>query len=99
MTSRDALVVVYLAVFSTGLTFWLLQRANGVLSPGQVTAYGYLSPFVAMLLLFVSEPERIDWHWLPGSLLVITVIALLLRGDVRPRRSVAVRAAEYCVLC
>jgi hypothetical protein len=25
MTSRDALVVVYLAVFSTGLTFWLLR--------------------------------------------------------------------------
>lgn len=99
MTSRDALVVVYLAVFSTGLTFWLLQRANGVLSPAQVTAYGYLAPFVAMLLLFVTEPDRISWHWLPGSLLVITAIALLLRGDVRPRPPLPVRSAENCALC
>jgi drug/metabolite transporter (DMT)-like permease len=99
MTSRDALVVVYLAVFSTGLTFWLLQRANGVLSPAQVTAYGYLAPFVAMLLLFVTEPDRIGWHWLPGSLLVITDIALLRRGDVRPRPPLPVRSAENCALC
>lgn len=80
MTGTDVLVVVYLAIFSSAFTFWLSQRAVEVLTPGTVTAYGYLSPFVAMLLLFISDPDAISIRWIPGSLLVITAIALLLRG-------------------
>jgi hypothetical protein len=32
-----------------------------------------------MLLLFIAQPQRIGWHWLPGSVLVIIAIGLLLR--------------------
>tara|TARA_R110002096_G_scaffold293004_1_gene487430 strand:- start:5785 stop:6768 length:984 start_codon:yes stop_codon:yes gene_type:complete len=84
MTRRDVLVVVYLAIFSSAFTFWLSQRAVAVLTPGAVTAYGYLSPFVAMLLLFITEPDAISMRWVPGSLLIITAIALLLRGPRTP---------------
>ncbi|SEM01722.1 EamA-like transporter family protein [Halomonas daqiaonensis] len=80
MSGRDLLLLVYLGLFSSALTFWLLQRATSVLTPGAVTAYSYLVPFVSMLLLFVREPERIGWVWLPGSLLVIVAILLLLRN-------------------
>ncbi|MEQ6889566.1 DMT family transporter [Halomonas sp. CS7] len=79
MTGRDLLLLVYLGLFSSALTFWLLQRATAVLTPGAVTAYSYLVPFVSMLLLFVRDPGRIDWVWLPGSLLVVVAIAMLLR--------------------
>lgn len=79
MTGRDLLLLLFLGLLSTALTFWLLQRATAVLTPGAVTAYSYLVPFVSMLLLFMREPERIGWVWLPGSLLVIVAIALLLR--------------------
>ncbi|APE32537.1 EamA family transporter [Halomonas aestuarii] len=79
MTGRDLLLLGYLGLFSSALTFWLLQRATAVLTPSAVTAYGYLVPFVSMLLLFVREPGRVGWVWLPGSLLVIVAIALLLR--------------------
>ena len=78
MTGRDLWLLLFLGLLSTALTFWLLQRATAVLTPGAVTAYSYLVPFVSMLLLFVREPERIGWVWLPGSLLVIVAIALLL---------------------
>jgi drug/metabolite transporter (DMT)-like permease len=87
MTFSDALLLAYLGVFSSGMTFWLLQRATAVLTPGAATAYTYLVPFVSMLLLFVGQPQRIVWHWLPGSLLVMLTIGLLLRRDTIKRRS------------
>ena len=79
MDLRDAALVIYLGVFSSGMTFFLQQRATAVLTPGAVTAYSYLVPFVSMVLLFVAQPQRIGWHWLPGSLMVVLAIALLLR--------------------
>ena len=75
----DVTLVVYLGVFSSGMTFFLQQRATAVLTPGAVTAYSYLVPFVSMLLLFIAQPQRIGWHWLPGNVLVIIAIGLLLR--------------------
>ena len=80
MRWQDLLLVTYLGLFSSALTFWLMQRATSTLTPGAVTAYGYLVPFVSMLLLFAQAPAQIGWHWLPGSLLVLTAIALLLRN-------------------
>ena len=85
LTALDVALVVYLGLFSSGLTFWLQQRATAVLTPAGVTAYGYLVPFVSMLILFVEAPQRISPHWLPGSLLVALSITLLLRRDVRRR--------------
>jgi len=79
MRPGDLLLVAYLGVFSTGLTFWLMQRGTGVLTPGAVTAYSYLVPFVSMLALLTARPALIGWHWLPGSLLVVAAIALLFR--------------------
>ncbi len=79
MTALDALLLAYLGLFSSAMTFWLQQRATNELSPGAVTAYSYLIPFVSMLLLFWQAPRQIGWAWLPGSLLVIVAIVLLLK--------------------
>jgi len=86
ITLLDGLLLAYLGVFSSGMTFWLMQRATAVLTPGAVTAYSYLVPFVSMLLLFIDQPQRIGWHWLPGSLLVMLAIAVLLNRDAANRR-------------
>jgi len=86
MTLLDALLLAYLGVFSSGMTFWLTQRATAVLTPAAVTAYSYLVPFASMLFLFIDQPQRIGWHWLPGSLLVMLAIALLLNRDAAKRR-------------
>ncbi|MDZ5698747.1 DMT family transporter [Chelativorans sp. M5D2P16] len=85
MTVFDFLLVAYLGVFSSGVTFWLIQRGTGVLTPGAVTAYTYLVPFVSMLILFVTEPDTIGWEWLPGSFAVILAIVLLLRRSASGR--------------
>jgi drug/metabolite transporter (DMT)-like permease len=86
LTLTDGLVLLYLGVFSSGMTFWLTQRATAVLTPAAVTAYSYLVPFVSMLLLFIEQPQRIGWHWLPGSLLVVLAITLLLKRGTADRR-------------
>lgn len=83
MTALDLALLVYLGLCSSALTFWLMQRATAALTPGAVTAYGYLVPFVSMLLLFVQSPDRIGWVWLPGSLAVLLAMGLLKRGDGR----------------
>lgn len=78
----DGAVVVYLGLMSSAMTFWLTQRAAQLLTPGAITAYSYMVPFVSMLLLFASDLDRISWHWLPGSLIVTLAITMLLgRGD------------------
>ncbi len=84
MNLLDLLLVIYLGVFSSAMTFFLQQRATSVLTPGAVTAYSYLVPFVSMLLLFFDQPARMGVHWLPGSLLVVLAIGLLLRRDRQP---------------
>jgi drug/metabolite transporter (DMT)-like permease len=57
-TLLDASVLIYLGVFSSGMTFWLTQRATAVLTPAAVTAYSYLVPFVSMLLLKRDAAKR-----------------------------------------
>ncbi|GED23121.1 DMT family transporter [Halomonas halmophila] len=81
MRWSDGLLLVYLGLCSSALTFWLMQRATQVLTPGAITAYGYLVPFVSMLVLFLRVPQSLGWIWLPGSLMVLAAIALLLRHD------------------
>jgi drug/metabolite transporter (DMT)-like permease len=81
MTPSDVMVLVYLGTVSSGLTFWLMQRATSVLSPAAGTAYSYLVPSVSILLLMMEQPQRLGWRWLPGSLLVLFAMALLLRRD------------------
>ena len=93
MRFGDVLLIAYLGVFSSGATFWLMQRGTGALTPGTVTAYSYLVPFVSMLVLFVTRPEVIGLQWLPGSLLVITAIALLSR-NVAEQPEVPARCGE-----
>jgi len=85
MNLLDLLLVVYLGVFSSAMTFFLQQRATSVLTPGVVTAYSYLVPFVSMLLLFFDQPARMGWHWAPGALLVMLAIVLLLQRDSASR--------------
>lgn len=92
MDRQELLILVYLGVLSTSATFWLQQHATRLLTPGAIAAYGYLVPFVAMLVLFVTRPALLDWRWLPGSFLVLTAMALLLRDDLNVHASLHKRS-------
>jgi drug/metabolite transporter (DMT)-like permease len=55
LTATDFYWLMYLALFATLVTFWLLHRAIGVIAPASVISYIYLST------LFITL-----FHWLWG---------------------------------
>jgi drug/metabolite transporter (DMT)-like permease len=71
LTVIDFWWLIYLAVFATLATFWLLHRAIGVIAPSSVISYIYLSTL--FLTLF-------HWFWLRQSPLSLEVIGALLVG-------------------
>ena len=71
LTVSDFWWLIYLAVFATLVTFWLLHRAIGVLAPSSVISYIYLSTL--LLTLF-------HWFWLRQPPLPLEIIGALLVG-------------------
>ncbi|KPG92854.1 transporter [Pseudomonas sp. RIT-PI-q] len=71
LTLKDFCWLVYLAVFATLATFWLLHRAIGVIAPSSVISYIYLST------LFIT---LFHWIWLRQSPLPLEIIGALLVG-------------------
>jgi len=71
LTVNDFWWLVYLAVFATLATFWLLHRAIGVIAPSSVISYIYLST----LLLTVFH-----WFWFRQPPLPLEIIGALLVG-------------------
>lgn len=71
LTVSDFCWLIYLAVFATLATFWLLHRAIGVIAPSSVISYIYLSTL--FLTLF-------QWFWLRQSPLPLEIIGALLVG-------------------
>jgi drug/metabolite transporter (DMT)-like permease len=71
LTVSDFWWLIYLAVFATLATFWLLHRAIGVIAPSSVISYIYLSTL--FLTLF-------HWFWLRQSPLPLEIIGAMLVG-------------------
>jgi drug/metabolite transporter (DMT)-like permease len=63
--------LIYLALFATLATFWLLHRAIGVIAPSTVISYVYLST------LFIT---LFHWFWLRQQPLLMELIGALLVG-------------------
>ncbi|KZN18595.1 MULTISPECIES: DMT family transporter [Pseudomonas] len=71
LTASDLWWLMYLALFATLATFWLLHRAIGVIAPSSVISYIYLST------LFIT---LFHWFWLHESPLTQEIIGALLVG-------------------
>lgn len=69
LSVHDLLWLVYLALFATLATFWLLHRAIGVIAPSTVISYVYLST------LFIT---LFHWFWLAQQPLMLEVAGALL---------------------
>ncbi|MEN2393367.1 DMT family transporter [Pseudomonas halotolerans] len=71
LSTLDIGWLMYLAVFGTLATFWLLHRAIGVIAPSTVISYVYLST------LFVTV---LHWFWLRQQPLMIEILGAVLVG-------------------
>ncbi|TCK09063.1 DMT family transporter [Marinobacterium mangrovicola] len=79
----DLSALAYLTLFTTLVTFWILQVATLRLSPSMVAAYGYVPP----LLVLCAELLFGITDWKPGYLLASAMLMvsmlLLARADSR----------------
>lgn len=82
LSGNDLLWLLYLALFATLATFWLLHRAIAVIAPSTVISYIYLSTLCLTLFhwLWLGQPPR------PGELLGALLVALGMFGLVRSSR-------------
>lgn len=71
LTGRDLFWLVYLALFGTLATFWLLHRAIGVIAPSTVISYVYLNT------LFVT---LFHWFWLSQQPTLVEAVGAVLVG-------------------
>ncbi|HUF57154.1 MAG TPA: DMT family transporter [Thermohalobaculum sp.] len=74
------IVLLYLAVFTTAGTFFLLQFATMRLPAGTVMAYGYLVPSFTILWEGLSGRGWAPWAVLPGIALTVAAMAVLASG-------------------
>lgn len=83
--SSDLLALGYLTLFTTLLSFWMLQVATLRLAPSMVAAYGYLSP----MLLLSAELVLGITHWRMGYLPAMLLLAVSIRRLARDGSVVA----------
>lgn len=71
--------IVYLAVFTTLLTFFIQQHATVHLGPTRVAAYNYLTPLLVVVLEVLAGKGLPDASTLLGVLIIITAIWVIQR--------------------
>jgi len=74
--------LVYLAIFTTLVSFLLTQKAVTVIGPTRVMAYTYLNPALVALLAWALGDGAIGWMSLPGLALTLASTVVLQRCDL-----------------
>jgi drug/metabolite transporter (DMT)-like permease len=69
--------ILYLAIFTTLITFFLSQKCTVQIGPTKVAAYSLLVPVFVILITFVTGMESFELATLPGILLVIISIYII----------------------
>lgn len=67
----------YLALFTTLLSFFLLQLGTLSIGATQVAAYGFLTPIFVVILNLMMGMSHFDWLLLPGMFLVFVAMRLV----------------------
>lgn len=72
--------LLYLSVFTTLGSFFVLQHATVKLGATKVSAYGFLTPVFVIILSVTIGLETLDWHVLPGMCLVLLSMTLIQKA-------------------
>lgn len=87
LTFNDLYWLIYLALFATLATFWLLHRAIGVIAPSSVISYIYLSTLFITLFHWVWLRQPPLPQEIIGAVLVGLGMLALLMSSRRSRRN------------
>lgn len=69
--------VLYLALFTTLVTFYLLQLCVVKIGPTKVAAYGFLTPVFVIVISAAIGMEELELVTLPGILMVIMAMFII----------------------
>lgn len=69
--------IVYLALFSTLITFFIRQKVLLVIGATRVSAYGLLAPLFVILLSIVLGMETFEWMLIPGIILLVMSMLMI----------------------
>jgi drug/metabolite transporter (DMT)-like permease len=83
ITADNALTLIYLGIFVTGIGYLCYFSAMKHLSVVTATAVFFIKPALAPLLAWLILGEPIGWRMLGGILLVVAGAAVLFRGERR----------------
>lgn len=79
------IAIVYLAVFTTLITFFLTQKSISVIGPTKTMAYTFLNPALVLLLSCLLGDNNNAWTAIPGVGLTLISIVILQMENVEER--------------
>lgn len=77
---------VYLAIFSTLITFFIINYSTIKIGATKVASYGFLTPFFVIIMSLIMDLEKFDVVLLPGILLIISSM-IIVQFDIRDKIS------------
>ncbi|MCZ6605489.1 MAG: DMT family transporter [Alphaproteobacteria bacterium] len=77
--------IVYLAVFTTLITFFAVQWSTTIIGPTKVMSYTYLNPAIVLVLGLAFGQESPTLATYPGLILIVAATYILLRSDAGGR--------------
>lgn len=84
--TTDLGALAYLTLFTTLITFWILQVVTLRLSPSMVAAYGYLPPLLVLCAELVLGITGWKMGYLLASAMLVASMLLLARADSQYRK-------------
>jgi drug/metabolite transporter (DMT)-like permease len=82
-TAEAVAVVAYLAVFGSLIGFTAYVYLLGAVRPALATSYAYVNPPIAIGFGVLFAGERLSWHEVAASIVILAGVALILTA---PRR-------------
>ncbi len=79
--------ILYLALFSTVISFYITQYATRHIGPTRTISYSYLYPLLVMILNFLLGNGWPPLRVMPGIALTLTAMLLLIRSSPSPYKS------------
>lgn len=85
LDSTVYLGIVYLSLFSTLITFFLLQYGVVRIGATKVSAYGFLTPIIVIIIGLLTKTEKFEVIYISGMILVLIALLFIQRQRINSK--------------
>lgn len=79
--------ILYLSLFSTLITFFVINFSTVRIGATKVAAYGFLTPVLVIIMSILSGMEPFETVTIPGLLMILAAMYLIQKDDVNEREN------------